>query len=1041
MVEYLSEYPGMGRYVVEECPEYRLLALNINGMSLQGIKRSMQTLEEVKTAVEQEGLALQYASKMLLKRHPELYGIAVRSNGLALKYVPYTHRYEGIYEDAVRSNPKALGLVPDDKQTGDLYLVAVRTDGRALEDVPRKHITKELVRAAFASDVRAIKYAPARFCDRKMALSAVSEYGSLLGYVPTRIINSEIASAAVANDGDALDSVPSRLITRALCEKAIQSEPLSIRYVPPRFFDELVGEAVTRDWRAIRYVSKPSSELLGQAFKQSPLAIEFFPPEKKTIEVCEAACSRDPKAFSYVPREAISARMLRSWLASFFDEDGARISSPTLEQMKSLKDVSKDQLRDPSVAALMRRLDKRETRSAEWVEKDSSFLVTEEITCGWDIRFSDSAPPGVGERYLDTFSVTSRVSRLDGLIELLGGDLSMVEFGRYSFDDYDPARHDLSSADVPVSTLKRLGAYDDTAYRRLVSAWAHVPEIHNPEEDASLVHVRNAMIPPERFESSRPIYYVSDLHLNHMLVNRFPDAATERQISDYLTDVAVRMVETAPESERNSVLLVLGDTSYNIDVARIFFSSLRKAWKGQIVCILGNHDLWDLSIQGPLGRYTPTVETVVDKYRDLLTGLDIWLLHNEVMVFHRDLKTYRIRNWQLDNMDDSELASLLYHSSYVILGGLGFSGYSDDYNAESGIYRDVVTSRADDIALSEKFSRLHERIRSLAPYANVIVASHTPMSDWSTSGYQPGWVYVSGHTHRNSFIENDAVRVYADNQVGYDAQSAGLLRFYVEGLYDPFRHLPDGIHEVELMDYRDFNHRRGIKVDSFTRRGRIIMLKRESVYLFLFVWEQTGNMYLLSGAQITRLEVQDPEYYYARMLPYASLVKEAFSSYMNAINTISNEVKAFGGDGRTHGCIVDIDHVNHVYLDPFTARLKFYCATSIDNRIEYEHLDSLLKHHAPGLLAPYEALLAKHTDSSQLLVKKGEDMDVVSAIHKTDTLMYRPSNVILSVQHLFESNVIRVWNEDVLGYEKPVSEELCVNGGSTQILGESPLTV
>lgn len=82
-----------------------------------------------------------------------------------------------------------------------------------------------------------------------------------------------------------------------------------------------------------------------------------------------------------------------------------------------------------------------------------------------------------------------------------------------------------------------------------------------------------------------------------------------------------------------------------------------------------------------------------------------------------------------------------------------------------------------------------------------------------------------------------------------------------------------------------------------------------------------------------------------------------FSSYMSAIGTIAEEVRAFGGEGKAHGCIVDIDFINHVYLDPLTGRLKFYFATSINDRIEYEHLDALLRRHAPQLLVSYETLL------------------------------------------------------------------------------------
>lgn len=1014
MVEYLSEYFYMAKAVVKSCPEHRLLALSMNGRALKAIKKSEQTLEEVVTALRQDGCALTYVSKMILRRNPHLYKMAVESNGEALRYVPTNYRYEGIYEDAVRSNPAAIELVPADEQSSDLFLTMVRSNGMALRHVPKRRISKRISHAAFQSDAHAIQFVPARFCDREMALAAVATYGSLLKHIPEKLIDAEVAAIAVASDGEALGSVPSALITPEMCRVAVDDKPACIRYVPPKFLNDFAYDAVSRDWGTIRYVPRPSRKLLDLAFVQCPLALQYFPRKERTRDVCEEACSRDPKALPYVPRKFVTVGMLRGWLSSFLDAEGNQASLPTLGEIGALKSIGRDCLRDPVVARLMRQLGMRRTIGARWIKKSLHFIVTESISCDCEQVFLNMRPFANEDGYYDLFNFTSRPKDLNELGALLDGDFSLVEFRDYPFDDYDASRHDLSSASVPVETLRRIGAYDSAAYYRLVSAWIGVPEVRNPNEDTTLACARGDMVPSEQFDSARPFYYVSDLHLNHMLMDKFPTEASERQIVDFITGIAVGLAESVPEPERANVLLVLGDTSYNIEVARIFFKALREAWRGRIVCVLGNHELWDWSGDGPKGRRTPTVGDVVDKYREMLHDLaGVWLLQNRALVLSRGLRPYYISENQLRDEDDEVLARWLYRSSYVILGGIGFSGRCDEFNAEDGIYRDVVTSRAEDMALSDEFSRLHERIRRLAPDANVIIATHAPMSNWSSLEYQPGWVYVSGHTHRNTFVEEGDVRAYADNQIGYGGRAAGLKRFYVEGRYDPFRRLPDGIHEVDRIDYLDFNRTKGIHIGSFSREGKILALKRESVYLFLFKWERTGDMYLLSGGRVNKIKKQDPEYYYDRMIPYVSLVKKAFSSYMKAISLIAEEVRAFGGEGRVHGCIVDIDFLNHVYLDPFTGRLKFYFATSIDDRIEYDHLELLLKRHATHLLPFYEMLLQDSSSEREPLVKREEDTSVAGAIHTTDTFMYGPSNVALSVQHLFDSNVIRVWNEEV----------------------------
>ena len=51
------------------------------------------------------------------------------------------------------------------------------------------------------------------------------------------------------------------------------------------------------------------------------------------------------------------------------------------------------------------------------------------------------------------------------------------------------------------------------------------------------------------------------------------------------------------------------------------------------------------------------------------------------------------------------------------------------------------------------------------------------------------------------------------------------------------------------------------------------------------------------------------------MVAYSTMVKEAFSGYQRAIRLVGDEVKRVGGWGSVHGCIVDIDFFNHVYLD------------------------------------------------------------------------------------------------------------------------------
>lgn len=1011
MTLYLSQYPDKAWDVVVNCPEHRVLALGVRGHTLRAISKSEQTLEEIAAALSNNGLAIEYASKRILKRNPELYMLAVKSNGLALRYVPDEFRYDGIYLDAVLSNASAIRLIPKEALTRDIILTAVKSDGLLLQYVPKKQITKTIARSAFASNRQALQFIPSRFCDSNMAIAAVTSNGSLLQYVPARLIDADVANAAIENNGQALRYVPQSVLTEEMCRTAVRIDPESLEHIPPKFLNEdLECAAIRSDWKTIRFIYKPSESIKKVAFEQSALALQYFSTDEITPEICDEACSRDPEAIRFVPNEFVTVAMLRRWLSTFFNESHEQVRSLTRREQNKFMSLDQKLLCDSTVASYMRQLGIRKTLNAHWIKKSHWFFIREAIY----IELSGFQPDAISAEKAH-FVVKSRISNLDGLIDFFDGDLSEIDFKGYPFDDFDPKKHDLSSAHLSIRTLKRLGAYDESAYIRLVALHSSISPLQNPDSDESIAPTTKESIAPitsARLE--RSFYYVSDIHLDYKLRKTFRRGATKLQIKTYIDSFVNQMVETSPDNDRDDTLLVLGDTTYNIEVARLFFQSLRRAWRGDIVCILGNHELWHLAAFEPTNREPPTISAIVEEYRGMLSSLGIWLLQNEVLVFNKIMVPCNIGEQHLHDMNDAELVETLRHSSYVILGGLGFTGACDTFNADHGIYRDVVSGRKEDAALSSKFSALHDRLGRLAPNAKIIVATHTPMSNWSQSDYQPGWIYLNGHTHRNMSIESNGIRVYADNQIGYRRQTARLARFYMDTHYDPFRHYPDGIHEVSRMDYLDFNSAKHILIySSFTCKGKIIMIKRESVYLFLFLRQDNSRLYLLSGARQTRLKIQDPRHYYERMYFYTKLVRDAFNSYMVTISAIAEEVKAFGGNGRVHGCIVDIDFLNHIYLDPFTGNLIYYYATSINDRYEYPSLRDLLENHQPSLLPAFKTLLKDHERGAEPIVVRGVDSSTLEILHRSDTLMYRTSNVVRSIQYLFDSNVIRVWNEEL----------------------------
>ena len=80
-----------------------------------------------------------------------------------------------------------------------------------------------------------------------------------------------------------------------------------------------------------------------------------------------------------------------------------------------------------------------------------------------------------------------------------------------------------------------------------------------------------------------------------------------------------------------------------------------------------------------------------------------------------------------------------------------------------------------------------------------------PKENWcADKEYHESFVYVSGHTHRNAFYDDGAIRVYAENQIGYHNDNVHLRSFLLDGKYDYFTDYKDGIYEITKEEYQDF---------------------------------------------------------------------------------------------------------------------------------------------------------------------------------------------------------------------------------------------
>lgn len=146
-----------------------------------------------------------------------------------------------------------------------------------------------------------------------------------------------------------------------------------------------------------------------------------------------------------------------------------------------------------------------------------------------------------------------------------------------------------------------------------------------------------------------------------------------------------------------------------------------------------------------------------------------------------------------------------------------------------------------------------------------------------------------------------------------------------------------------------------------------------------------------------------------------SATNRTFFDYLLVGGDISNDIKRIGGTGKIHGCIVDIDYFSHLYVNLIDGKITPYFAYSIEDKYIYNNLSSLLKKQRKDLYSNFKKLLDEKNDKILLLEGKKKinltNMDLVTYI--SDTSMYEPSRIMKSLQYLTDTNIIRIWNDDI----------------------------
>ena len=141
-----------------------------------------------------------------------------------------------------------------------------------------------------------------------------------------------------------------------------------------------------------------------------------------------------------------------------------------------------------------------------------------------------------------------------------------------------------------------------------------------------------------------------------------------------------------------------------------------------------------------------------------------------------------------------------------------------------------------------------------------------------------------------------------------------------------------------------------------------------------------------------------------------SIIKKPLDKFSTFQRQISDIIKKIGGSGTIHGCIIDIDFYNHIYVNPIDLSITGYCATDIINKIIYPSIPSLLENNCPIMFNEYIKLL-EDCDKNSLVLKQKSNITSLPQIY-LDTNIYKASREIKKMQRL-NSNILSFWYENI----------------------------
>lgn len=326
--------------------------------------------------------------------------------------------------------------------------------------------------------------------------------------------------------------------------------------------------------------------------------------------------------------------------------------------------------------------------------------------------------------------------------------------------------------------------------------------------------------------------------------------------------------------------------------------------------ILGNHEYIAFE----------DVQSAVEAYKEALSPLGIYLLHNDYM----------------------------YNDHVLVFGGTGFAKYNIMWNAENIVCCPGFT-REDELLEGGLFEKEYQSAINFARERKLsfICAAHYPTTD-CLRNTDCDAVYFTGHNHRNEYIKSPEKILFADNQIGYKSNDI-FFKTAAWGIdTNPYHSLSDGLHETNVDEYDKFYRYIGEYIGTGTlirkrsENCKMYVIKSHGFYGFFIVNDKKGISILNGGTTKRITTATNIEWVVENFNAVIEKYLHALAPLRNRQEFLSLQLKKYGFDGTIHGCIVDVDYYNHISVNPATGEISFYYSPFVGAMHTYSSFPEML---------------------------------------------------------------------------------------------------